>query len=389
MNKSPRLEILSASKLKIELNRQSQEWTLTFSGAMGIDDLAAVDKYFAGLWRQDTAKPGSLVFDLSGLNYLDSDAAFLLYKQEKIAADKKISLAIKGLKPELERIRHLVNASPGLQKKALLPAERKTGFIESLGMSAYTLMQDAYQVIAFFGNIISLSFKFIVKPHSMRWDDMLFQMQQVGWGGLPIVGLIAMLLGMILAFMSILQLKPFGADIYVSSLVSVAMVKELGPIMTSILLAGRSGSAFAAEIGSMKENEEVDALQVMGYNPIMFLAMPRVVATVLIMPILNMFANFFGIMGGLLVGVVAMNLNFNSYIDHTVRSLDVGDLVVSTVKVVCFAFLIAGVGCQRGFMVRGGSSAVGKATTSSVVTSIFLIIVVDSLFAIVEQFSIW
>jgi phospholipid/cholesterol/gamma-HCH transport system permease protein len=212
-------------------------------------------------------------------------------------------------------------------------------------------------------------------------------MEKVGVDGLGIVALISFLLGLIMAFMSSLQLQPFGANIYVANLVAVAMVKELGPIMTAILVAGRSGSAFAAEIGTMKVNEEVDALQVMGYDPLVFLAMPKVLAAVLTVPLLTIFADLVAILGGLTVGVVGMGFTVQAYVQQTLKTLYAIDILTGSLKAAVFAVLIAGIGCQRGFKVRGGAESVGTQTTSAVVSAMFLIIVADSIFAIVLHYT--
>ncbi|MGQ9652489.1 MAG: MlaE family ABC transporter permease, partial [Thermodesulfobacteriota bacterium] len=211
-------------------------------------------------------------------------------------------------------------------------------------------------------------------------------MERVGVDGFPIVALISFLLGLIMAFMSSLQLKQFGANVYVASLVGIAMVRELGPIMTAILVAGRSGSAFAAEIGTMEVNEEVDALIVMGFNPTSFLAVPKVLASLMVLPILTIFSDLFGIVGGLLVGVTGLDLTVYTYVQQTMKTMTIFDIVSGLVKSMAFAMLIAGIGCQRGFQVRGGAQAVGSATTSAVVSALFLIIVADSAFAIVLHY---
>jgi phospholipid/cholesterol/gamma-HCH transport system permease protein len=183
--------------------------------------------------------------------------------------------------------------------------------------------------------------------------------------------------------MSSLQLKQFGANTYVAPLVGFAMVRELGPMMTAILVAGRSGSAFSAEIGSMMINEEVDALTTMGFDPLRFLAVPKVLAAMCVVPILTVYSAFFGIVGGMIVGIAALDLTAYSYLQQTMNSFDVFDVVSSLIKSIVFATLIAGISCQRGFEVRGGAEAVGAATTSAVVSAIFLIILANSAFALI------
>jgi phospholipid/cholesterol/gamma-HCH transport system permease protein len=240
--------------------------------------------------------------------------------------------------------------------------------------------------MSFVGELMLALIYSLRRPRSMRWNDVLYYMKRAGVDGLPIVGLIGLLMGLIMAFMSSLQLKQFGANIYVASLVAIAMVKELGPIMTAILVAGRSGSAFAAEIGTMIVNDEVNALKTMGFEPIQFLAVPKFLATILVVPLLTLYADIFAILGGLVVGIVGLDLTAYSYIQQTREGIAVFDIVSSLVKSAVFAGLIAGIGCQRGFQVREGAESVGTLTTSAVVSAIFLIIVADSAFAIILHY---
>ncbi|MBN1103455.1 MAG: ABC transporter permease, partial [Deltaproteobacteria bacterium] len=182
------------------------------------------------------------------------------------------------------------------------------------------------------------------------------------------------------------QLKQFGANIYVASLVALAMVRELGPIMTAIIVAGRSGSAFAAEIGTMKVSEEVDALFTMGFDPTRFLVVPKLIAALAVVPFLTLFSDLFAILGGLLVGVLMLDLTMSSYMAQTLKTLTLFDFTLGLVKSAVFALLIAWIGCLRGFQVRGGAAAVGQATTSAVVSSIFLIILTDSVFSVILRY---
>jgi phospholipid/cholesterol/gamma-HCH transport system permease protein len=186
--------------------------------------------------------------------------------------------------------------------------------------------------------------------------------------------------------MSSVQLQQFGANIYVASLVSLAMVRELGPIMTAIIVAGRSGSAFAAEIGTMRVSEEVDALFTMGFDPTRFLVVPKMTAALAVVPFLTLFSDLFAIFGGLVVGVLILDLTLSAYIAQTLVVLSLRDIFWSFLKSAVFAMLITWVGCFRGFQVRGSAAAVGEATTSAVVSSIFLIVLFDSMFAILIQF---
>jgi phospholipid/cholesterol/gamma-HCH transport system permease protein len=269
-----------------------------------------------------------------------------------------------------------------LTMKPLASEKRSGNLIEQVGDASLKILNDFISVITFLGDLLTALFYSLLHPRSVRWEDVLFYMKRTGVEGLAIVGLINFLLGLIIAFMSSLQLKQFGANIYVASLVGVAMVSELGPIMTAIIVAGRSGSAFAAEIGTMKVNEEVDALVAMGFDPIRFLAVPKVLAAMIVVPILTLYADFFGVGGGLVVGVLGLDLTVYTYVQETMKVISITAIVKSLIKSVVFAAMIAGIGCQRGFQVRGGAEAVGALTTSAVVAAIFLTIVIDSAFAV-------
>jgi phospholipid/cholesterol/gamma-HCH transport system permease protein len=213
-------------------------------------------------------------------------------------------------------------------------------------------------------------------------------MQKTGVDALPIVGMISFLLGLIVAFMSSVQLQLFGANIYVASLVSLAMCRELGPIMTAIIVAGRSGSSFAAEIGTMKISEEVDALFTMGFDPTQYLVVPKILASIIVVPILTLFSDIFAIFGGLVVGVFMLDLTVSAYISETVNTLTVFDVSWGIFKSGVFALLISWIGCLRGFQVKGGAASVGHSTTSAVVSGIFLIIVSDAIFTVMLRYLI-
>ena len=261
---------------------------------------------------------------------------------------------------------------------------RSQGIFIRLGEALFDVAQDMRYLVSFIGSVfLSLTYVFM-HPKSLRTEETFLCMQRTGVDALPIVGLISFLLGLIMAFMSSIQLRQFGANIYVASLVSVAMTYELGPIMTAIIVAGRSGSSFASEIGTMKISEEVDALFTMGFDPTRFLVVPKIISAFIMVPILTLFSDVFAILGGLVVGVFMLDLTTIAYINQTFKTLTLFDVFWGVMKSGIFAVIIAWIGCLRGFQVRGGADSVGRATTSAVVSSIFLIIVVDSIFAIIH-----
>ena len=273
-----------------------------------------------------------------------------------------------------------------LDEKMSLGKKRSSGVFIRIGEATFRHVSDLRYAISFIGSIVISLVHTCLHPRSLRSEDTIRYMQSVGVDGLPIVALISFLMGLIMAFMSSVQLEQFGANIYVASLVSLAMTRELGPIMTAIIVAGRSGSAFAAEIGTMKISEEVDALFTMGFNPVRFLVVPKLVAAAIMVPILTLFSDLFAIMGGLLVGVFMLDLTAGAYMSQTMKTLELFDVFWGVFKGGVFGVLITWIGCFRGFQVRGGAASVGKATTSAVVSSIFLIILCNSMFSVILRY---
>lgn len=272
------------------------------------------------------------------------------------------------------------------QPLATLDTMAREGLLARFGRKTLEGLRTTLDHASFLGEVCICLAGVLRHPGRLRARDTALAMRSVGVDAVPIVGLIGFLLGLIMAFMSAVQLAQFGANIYVASLVALAMVRELGPIMTAIVVAGRSGSAFAAEIGTMRVSEEVDALVTMGFDPVHFLVLPKLVASALVVPLLALYASIFAIGGGLVVGVFILDLTPTAYMQQTLRTLVLFDILWGFFKSGLFAILIALVGCQRGFAVRGGAKNVGRATTSAVVTSIFLIIFVDSVLAVILRY---
>lgn len=231
-------------------------------------------------------------------------------------------------------------------------------------------------------NILSLKWMFVApfKGKPIRWRFTFVQMVRIGVNSLPIVGIISFFVGLIIAMQAAYQLKRFGATIYVADLVGVSITRELGPLITAIIIAGRSGSAIAAEIGSMKVAEEIDALKTMALHPIGFLVVPRTLAMIIVLPCLTVLADLIGIAGGFVLALTSLKISFISYLNQTAAAILLKDFTTGLVKSVFFAIIIAQVGAYQGFHVEGGAEGVGKATTASVVASIFLIIFADVLF---------
>jgi len=367
------------SDYQISSKREGDHLLLVLAGEFGLKNLT--------LFRKDLRKEmggqklQSVSIDFSGVCYLDSAAALAFFQIEQEADNQGLVLHLVNLNDEAKGIFSVIRTDI-LDRLPLKPKQGSKGLIHEVGQKSLYLARDFIDFVTFTGELLVALLYTFRHPRSLRGRDVLFYIQRAGVDGLPIVALIGFLMGLIIAFMSFLQLKQLGANIYVPALVSFGMVKELGPIMTAILVAGRSGSAFAAEIGTMAVNEEVDALQTMGFDPVRFLAVPKVLATVIVVPILTVYADFFGILGGMLIGVTSLDLTAKTYILQSLKTIQVFDVITSLIKAAVFACLISSIGCQRGFQVRSGAQDVGKFTTSAVVTSIFLIVVADSIFAV-------
>ncbi len=354
--------------------------TLIITGRMDLMGLESLNADLEALWQGRTLT--RITTDLSGVQSMDSAGAMLLLRLEERAQASGVPFEFAHVSEPLRGVMGLLNLKT-LRIDPLLQDKASEGIFDLLGAAAERRFRDFRQVMIFVGELLTAVMHVIRRPTAVRWNAVFLYMKKVGVDGFPIVTLISLLIGVIMAFMSSLQLKQFGATTYVAPLVAFAMVRELGPMMTAILVAGRSGSAFSAEIGSMMINEEVDALTTMGFDPIQFLAVPKVLASVIVVPLLTVYSAFFGIIGGMMVGVLGLDLTAYGYLQQSIDSFQVFDVVSSLIKSMVFAILISGIACQRGFQVRGGADAVGEATTSAVVSAIFLIILANSAFAII------
>jgi len=244
-------------------------------------------------------------------------------------------------------------------------------------------MLEVQGALGFVGSFLVSVGGMVRRPSTANWGDAPSQMQRAGADGLPIVLLINFLVGLVMAFQGAVQLKEFGASIYVADLVGLSITRELGPLMTAIIVCGRSGASFAAELGTMKVNEEIDALRTMGFDPMRFLVFPRVLALLLMLPLLTLLADLIALFGGLLVAVGGLELTVQAYVVRMRQAIDVFDVFSGVSKSVVFGLVVGLIACQQGLSASGGAQGVGRRTTSSVVAGLFAIIVVDSMFTVV------
>jgi phospholipid/cholesterol/gamma-HCH transport system permease protein len=336
----------------------------------------------------------------------DSAAAHPHWKPAKEAAFRRVEIVVAGLERwdsslvlflgEVRRVceRHgwelVVQGLPAGIPAALVQVHRRGGrrhgawaWLADVGVATRKFVDDSLDYARFMGNCTIAFFNVMRQPGRFRWGDCFAQMQLCGAQGLPIVGLISFLVGVIMAYQSAVLLRQFGADIYVADLIGLGVVREMGPMMAAVVLAGRTGAAFAAEIGNMKANEEIDALETLGMNPVQFLVLPRLVALQLMMPLLALYANALGVLGGMLIAWGLLDLPPVTYWIETKSVLDLSDLASGLIKSVAFGGLIGFAGCLRGMQADRSAAGVGKAATSAVVTAILCIILADAVFAVV------
>ncbi|HWH76207.1 MAG TPA: MlaE family lipid ABC transporter permease subunit [Candidatus Binatus sp.] len=340
------------------------------------------------IWRQATmavtgAKARSVKLDASSIDYCDgSGIALLIYlrqQQQKTGG----TLDVDGLRPEFQEL--LDDWSQGGGEPAPTKADASTRIVEEVGHATVEIWQDIRVLVSFVGELGVALVKAARHPTSIRWQDTVRIAEEVGVNALPIVTMLSFLVGIITAFQAAVPLRQFGAQIFVANLIGLSVLREMGPLMTAIILAGRSGSAFAAEIGTMKVREEIDALKTMGLEPVRFLVVPRVLAAVAMTPILTVFADLLGVMGG---SVVMLSLGFPliTFFNQLQLAVSYGSLVGGLVKSFAFGILIAAIGCLRGLQTASGASAVGLSTTHAVVSGIILIVVTDGIFSVIYYY---
>lgn len=254
--------------------------------------------------------------------------------------------------------------------------------IEQIGRATTSLLGEFQVMLGFLGQLLVAMVGVLREPKSLNLRDLLPTMERTGADAVPIVVLINFLVGLVMAFQASVQLKRFGAQILVADLIGISVTRELGPLMTAIVVCGRSGAAFAAELGSMKVNEEVDALRTMGLGPMRYLVVPRLLAMVLVMPLLSLFADAMGLLGGLVVAVTSLELTATAYWNEIQKAVKAWDVTSGLLKSVLFAAAITLIACQQGLATEGGAEGVGRRTTSAVVTTLFALIVIDALFTV-------
>lgn len=327
--------------------------------------------------------PESIIVDASGVNYCDGTGIGFLFNLQLKQAQRGGMFEIQGLSGEFQQLFDQFKPSDFVQAEMEEP--KASNIFVNVGRETIDIFHGITANISFLGEMMVALCYAMLNPKSVRWKDFLITAELIGVNAFSIVGLVCFLIGLVMAFQSAIPMQKYGAQLFVADLIVIAMFKELGPLMTAWVVNGRSGSAFAAEIGTMKVNEEIDALTTMGLEPVRFLVVPRLLASLVMVPVLTIFGNLFGLIGGL---VVMLSLGFTvvTYVNEIVSAGSYVMLLAGLIKSFVFALIIAGVGCMQGLRTKTGASAVGDSTTSAVVIGLVLIIFVDGVFGVIYYF---
>lgn len=323
---------------------------------------------------------GELLIDAQAITALDTSGAWLLHRTRRDLELGGYSVRIIGLRPEFEALLRLIATRTAQSAIATPPA---LGVLTRFGINAWEGLLGAFGLLSFLGASAMALMRALAHPQRIRWRSILYNLQTTGVAALPITGLLSFLLGIVIAYQGAEQLRRVGANIYIADLVGLSMVRELSPLITAIIIAGRSGSAYAAQIGTMKVTEEIDALRTIGIGSFDLLVLPKVIALVIALPLLTVYTDIMGILGGMVMARAQLDVGFSTFIDRLEEAVSLTSFLIGIGKAPVFAVIIALVGCYQGFQVNGSAESVGRQTTVSVVQSIFLVILVDALFSIV------
>ncbi len=330
---------------------------------------------------RQSPKPASVAFDTASLGEWDTGLITTLLLIHRSAEANGVSLDGSGLPEGARKLIELAFAVK--EREGARRTDERPPFLEQVGTGAVEVYEAGKDLLTFLGETLLSVKRFFTGRATYLRSDVALHVEEAGAGALPIVSLISFLIGMIFAFVGVMQLQMFGAGIFTANLVALAMVREMAPIMTAIIMAGRTGAAYAAQIGTMKVNEEVDALTTLGMNPTDFLVTPRVFALIVMMPLLTVYGSLMGILGGTVVGLAMLDVTLVQYVEQTLQSVHLNSLFGGLFKSVVYGILVAVAGCQQGMACGNSALAVGQCTTKAVVMGIVLIVVSASILTVI------
>jgi phospholipid/cholesterol/gamma-HCH transport system permease protein len=346
-------------------------------------------RYLPGLERQIISlripPQPALVCDAAGITTMDTGGAWLLRRTLERLQQTGCRIDLAGLAPDHDAL--MQTAAKNWPRPEALPQSAPGKWLDDMAKSVDRFVSHARTALAFLGESTACSVSLLLHPRRMRWRVLLHNLQIDGFNALPITALLTFLMGVVIAYQGSEQLKTFGANIFIVDLVGISLLREIAPLVTAILVAGRSGSAYTAQIGTMRVTEELDALRTLGISPMSLLVLPRALALLISLPLLTVFADVVGVFGGMLIAWNQLGITFTEFLNRFEYAIALRHYLIGVGKTPVFAVIIALVGCYQGFQVFGGVDNVGRQTTVSVVQGIFLVIVSDAFFSIL--FSWW
>jgi phospholipid/cholesterol/gamma-HCH transport system permease protein len=348
-------------------------------GGWTVAGAAALEALVGALRPGDASEVG---FDLSGISALDTAGVWLLREAARRYEEAGASVAWEGVATRFRPLFELVEANEGQKPERPPHANAVVAAVARLGAHTIEAGRETVALTAFIGLAAITSLRAFMRPRRFRLVSLTNQIEQTGLNAMPIVGLMAFLIGIVLAYQGAIQLRNFGAEIYTIDMLAITIPREIGVLLTAIMVAGRSGSAFTAQIGTMKVNEEIAAMQALGLDPMEILVLPRINALIITLPILTLFSVFVGMVGGAAMAIVSLDMAAVQFLSRLQEAMTLNNFLVGMVKAPVFAYLIAVVGCYQGLRVTGGAEGVGRLTTRAVVLSIFLVIVADAVFSV-------
>jgi phospholipid/cholesterol/gamma-HCH transport system permease protein len=355
---------------------------LVLSGTWNARGIGGVDTAIAVV---PVTPAASTRVDGSAVVALDSAGAWVMQKLLRRLGGEGHSLQIHGLKPQFAKLLEAVTVQAAAQTAALAstPATAPPpSALARIGLVVAAALEQTVALFSFVGASALALAACVRQPSRFRWRPILFNLRSAGFDALPIVGLLSFLLGIVVAYQGAGQLRQYGANIFVADLVGLSMLREFAPLITAIIIAGRSGSAYAAQIGTMAVTEEIDAMRTLGIAPLELLVLPKILALLIAMPLLTVFADVLGVFGGMLMAHSQLGVGYGEFLDRFVKAVSVSAFLIGICKAPVFAAIIAVVGCFQGFRTKGGADSVGRQTTRSVVQAIFLVIVADAAFSV-------
>jgi len=351
-------------------------------GAWTLQYLADLERRLAGFSWPDLT---DLTCDASNITAMDTGGAVLLYRGLGALEREGRRVALRGLRPEFAELVRMVSLNWTWIEPAAAPP--KPSWLEKIGRRTWDRLLGGAGALTFLGESVAVLLRLVGVPRSLRWRVVLGSLETDGFNALPITGLLTFLMGVVIAYQGAEQLRTFGANIFVVDLVGISLLREIAPLVTAILVAGRSGSAYTAQIGTMKVTEELDALRTLGISPIEFLVLPRVLALIVALPLLTVYADVVGVFGGMLIAASQLGVSFSEFVSRFHDAIALRHFLIGVGKAPVFAIIVALVGCYQGFQSGGGVDSIGRHTTISVVQAIFLVIVFDAGFSVL--FNWW